>query len=54
MILDLFSRKIVGLAIDDHMRADLVLGALRQAPIDIRRKGSFTILIRDPNIQAKL
>jgi transposase InsO family protein len=31
MILDLFSRKIVGLAIDDHMRADLILGALRQA-----------------------
>ena len=26
-----FSRKIVGVAIDDHMRADLVLGALRQA-----------------------
>lgn len=31
MILDLFSRKIVGLAIDARMTADLVLGALRQA-----------------------
>lgn len=31
MILDLFSRKIVGLAIEARMTADLVLGALRQA-----------------------
>lgn len=31
MILDLFSRKIVGLAIDSRMTVELVLGALRQA-----------------------
>jgi len=31
MILDLFSRKIVGLSIDSRMTADLVLSALRQA-----------------------
>lgn len=31
MILDLFSRKIVGLAIDARMTAELVLAALRQA-----------------------
>ena len=31
MILDLFSRKIVGLAIDSHMTAELVLRALKQA-----------------------
>lgn len=31
IVLDLFSRKVVGLAIDDHMRADLILRALRQA-----------------------
>ena len=33
MILDLFSRKIVGLAIDSRMTAELVLRALRQALI---------------------
>ncbi len=31
MILDLFSRKIVGLAIEERMTAELVLAALRQA-----------------------
>lgn len=31
MILDLFSRRIVGLAIETRMTAELVLGALRQA-----------------------
>lgn len=31
MILDLFSRKIIGLSVDSRMTADLVLSALRQA-----------------------
>ncbi len=31
VILDLFSRKVVGWALDDHMRTDLVLSALDQA-----------------------
>ena len=31
MILDLFSRKIIGLSVDSHMTAELVLSALRQA-----------------------
>ena len=31
MILDLFSRKIIGLSLDVHMTADLVVRALRQA-----------------------
>jgi transposase InsO family protein len=31
MILDLFSRKIIGLSVDNRMTADLVLSALRQA-----------------------
>ena len=33
VILDLFSRKVVGLAIDNHMRSDLSLRALKQAII---------------------
>lgn len=31
MILDLFSRKIIGLSVENHMTAELVLSALRQA-----------------------
>lgn len=31
VIIDLFSRRVVGYAIDDHMRADLVTGAFKEA-----------------------
>lgn len=31
MVLDLFSRKIIGLSVESHMTAELVLSALRQA-----------------------
>jgi transposase InsO family protein len=36
VILDLYSRRVVGLAVDNHMRADLVTSALRQALIHRR------------------
>lgn len=42
VILDLFSRKIVGMALSDHMRSSLILGALNQALL-LRRPPSGLI-----------
>jgi transposase InsO family protein len=50
MVLDLYSRKIVGWAMADHLRADLPLTALRMA-ISIQRPGAGLIHHSDRGVQ---
>ena len=49
-VLDLFSRKIIGWALDDHMRESLVLEALDMA-IANRSPGKHTVIHSDRGVQ---
>ena len=49
-VMDLYSRRIVGWAMADHLRADLPLAALRMA-ISVQRPGAGLILHSDRGVQ---
>lgn len=50
IVLDLFARKVVGMAIQDHMKVDLVLEALKQA-VSMRRPDAGIIYHADQGSQ---
>ena len=47
VVLDAFSRRVVGWAMATHLRTELVIDALNMAIWRRRLKGSFTIRTRD-------
>ena len=51
VILDLFTRKVIGWAMRDHLRAELTIAALTMAiQHDVRARGSFIIPIAVTNM----